>query len=278
MEDCSHLIIRGKQITLENLNKIADIIEPYIKNGTKVRDIMNACKIGNGTIKKVIEMRNLKSRDRKTPLEIINQAISIYKKTEDIEYTSLKTGLNRDVIYRYLKKLNIQTKIKHIPKSFLNAKKEKKLHNNRYVVEVECQCCKKYYWSEKSHITKSKRMNKPHICDECNRNSDVISGRPITKKNTSGYIGVYVYRKNDNIYGYKSVIVYKKCILMKNLYKDETLNDKTLIQSAIDRDIFIIEHNLPHRRNFTDKELFVNMEYLAYDNINTLKEKLESKF
>lgn len=32
-------------------------------------------------------------------------------------------------------------------------------------------------------------------------------------------------------------------------------NNEGLLQGAIDRDLYIIEHNLPHTRNFTDEEL-----------------------
>jgi hypothetical protein len=44
-----------------------------------------------------------------------------------------------------------------------------------------------------------------------------------------------------------------------------------LLQGAIDRDLYIIEHNFPHTRNFTDEELLIAIEKRAKGELNVLK-------
>jgi hypothetical protein len=108
----------------------------------------------------------------------------------------------------------------------------------------------------------------------CNRDKSNIACRSKKRAdNTSGFTGVALV--NGKNIGVKVEIKHHGLRVFTHFYKDEFIYEKTIIQGAIDREIFIIEHKLPHRRNFTDLELFANMEYLAYDNINTLKEKLQ---
>ena len=112
-------------------------------------------------------------------------------------------------------------------------------------------------------------------CIDCYLNTDKINNEVANSKkritNTTGFIGVCIKQLKGKVLGYYCCIRFKNHNVMGHLYKDETLNNKTLIQAVLDRDIFIIEHKLPHRRNFTDLELFANMEYLAYEQIEYIK-------
>lgn len=122
---------------------------------------------------------------------------------------------------------------------------------------------------------------KKYQCKECSESFDIRVGRTsIHKKkssNTTGYIGVCVRHHRGKIYGYVSQLNHKKETIFKNRYKDTDLHNKTLIQAAVDRDIFIIEKGLLHTRNFTDSELIGNMEYLSHIEISNIKNILELK-
>ena len=105
-----------------------------------------------------------------------------------------------------------------------------------------------------------------------------MCSRRKSKANTSGYIGVHLINKSwkkDEPWGVLALLVHNKMNIFRNKYKDETQNKKTIIQAAVDRDIFIIEKQLPHTRNFTDIELVGEMEYLAHHQLNIIKRRLD---
>lgn len=159
-----------------------------------------------------------------------------------------------------------------------NIKEYIRENNETYFIK-ECTICKKDKKILSSAITLQNKNN--WCCINCYLKTDKINKELANKKkletNKSGYIGVFARTLHGKTLGYKSVIRYENKTLFDNMYKDETLNKKTLIQAAIDRDIFIIEKQLPHRRNFNDLELFANMEYLAYEQIDHIKNILDTR-
>lgn len=90
------------------------------------------------------------------------------------------------------------------------------------------------------------------------KRSDYSAGMKKSKRNTTGYIGVA--RINECITGkgiilppYIYAALTHKGIKHKiGKYED---HESSYLQAAIDRELYIIERNLPHRRNFTDEEL-----------------------
>lgn len=218
-------------------------------------------------------------KEIKTDEELINR----YYNGEKLESMFPNNGFNK--LYRTLKKYNLP---KRIPcNAFYNTsgilkyhkeKREKNIlkygikeiikTNSLEKYKVKCPQCNNY------HFVQFNRVKTMSICINCcNKDKSKIASKSKKRKtNTSGFIGVSLI--NGVHVGVKVRIVHNKLTVFHHFYKDEYIYEKTILQGAIDREIFIIEHKLPHRRNFTDLELFGNMEYLAYDNINTLKEKL----
>ena len=185
-------------------------------------------------------------------------------------------------LYRVLKKYNLPKRIpcnaSRNPTQIIKLAKEKRKNNiEKYgVVEiikkngidkykVKCSKCGNF------HFTGFNYLKKQNMCLDCvNKNKSEISSKSKKRKsNTSGFIGISLI--NGKNIGVRARIVCDKITVLNNFYKDDFLHDKTILQAAIDRDIFIIERNLPHTRNFTDLELFANMEYLAYEQIEHIK-------
>lgn len=90
------------------------------------------------------------------------------------------------------------------------------------------------------------------------KRSEYSAGMKKSKRNTTGYIGVgrveeCITSKGKilppHIY---AELTYKKILHKIGKYED---HESSYIQAAIDRELYIIERNLPHRRNFTDEEL-----------------------
>ena len=100
-----------------------------------------------------------------------------------------------------------------------------------------------------------------HQCDSCNLKAlqPTIAKVGKTTATTSGYKGVFLYRNGttQNIVGYETVISSKgKKILRHRIpFSKIDTRETALIKCAIIRDKFIIAHNLPQYRNFTDKQL-----------------------
>ena len=171
---------------------------------------------------------------------------------------------------------NIINKFKILKKvSFVSSSNRKE-----YKYILNCTCCGNENEVVISQLNRLLKAKKDYMCDKCSLSFDTrterASKQALRKDNTTGFIGVCINQYKDKIYGYVSTLMSKGECIYKNKYRDEFLHEKTLIQAAVDRDLFIIEHNLPHTRNFKNLELLANMEYLAYDDIETLKNKLET--
>lgn len=99
-----------------------------------------------------------------------------------------------------------------------------------------------------------------------------------TIANTSGYIGVG--RISEIILGTGAVrasfvqarLNHNKIRHAIGKYED---SEKGLLQGALDRDLYIIEHDLPHRRNFTNEQLIENLYISEYDKKNEVIQKLK---
>lgn len=157
-------------------------------------------------------------------------------------------------------------------------------HKNRkeYYHRVKCECGKEYNISSSTAVRLFK-IEKKYQCKECSESFNIrcprASKQKKRKNNTTGYIGVRVRKdhRDNSIWGYEGIIVYGGHTVFRNRYKDDTLNEKTLIQAVVDRDCFIIDNSLPHTRNLNDKELIAYMKYLGYVEVDTIKNKLEKR-
>jgi len=151
-----------------------------------------------------------------------------------------------------------------------------KIRKKRYDTKIlHCISCNQ----EHSIIMNGKK--KTDLCEKCYMKSILkctdMAKRAKTKANTSGYIGVYAVKKTwnkDEYWGVLSLIDHNKITIMRNKYKDSEMHEKTFIQAAVDRDIFILQNNLPHERNFTDNELEAKMFFLGYEELSKIKEKI----
>lgn len=90
------------------------------------------------------------------------------------------------------------------------------------------------------------------------KRSEYSAGMKKSKRNTTGYIGVG--RVEECITSKGKILpphIYAKLTYKKILHKIGKYEDheSSYLQAAIDRELYIIERNLPHRRNFTDEEL-----------------------
>ena len=90
------------------------------------------------------------------------------------------------------------------------------------------------------------------------KRSDYSAGMKKSKRNKSGYVGVgrteeHINSKGGIMPSYIYAALTHKAIKHKiGKYED---HESSYLQAAIDRELYIIERNLPHRRNFTDEEL-----------------------
>jgi len=148
-----------------------------------------------------------------------------------------------------------------------------------YIYHINCTECYKENEVVISHLKRLETRDDDYICTSCEQSFKNKTKRMSSLKkrstNTTGYIGVHVKQSLGKIYGYEATLVYKGKNLMRNKYKDPDLNKKTLIQAAVDRDLFIIDRGIPHTRNFSNKELIGKMEYLAHEQLKELKEKVK---
>ena len=153
----------------------------------------------------------------------------------------------------------------------------------RFYFKVECCDCNKPliigYERRRELLGKDIKFR----CYKCfgkNQLAPMAPKRPLNqKRNTSGYIGVFIKNTRNKVYGYVSRIDLKKKIIFYKSYKDETLSDKTLMEAIVDREKFIITNGLPHTRNLSDDDLFSNMEMLGqYGDISLIKLNLKEYY
>lgn len=159
-------------------------------------------------------------------------------------------------------------------------KDRKKKHEHNYSIDKKCADCGSTNKVKPHDVPK----DRDYLCIECFQKSTEklksMASRGISKANTSGFIGVYVIKKAwkpSEVWGVWSLLSSNRCLIFRNTYKDPELYEKTFIQAAVDRDIFIIENNLAHTRNFTDNQLLGNMEHLAHIQLDIISKILKDK-
>ena len=219
--------------TYYNIELIAGIIDDR-KNGLSTEEIENKYSVPSQTIYKILADNGLK--------------------TKRIDTSNMKSFLNVD-------------DVKTIRRD--NGKTER-------MYSVKCSCGF-HKWIESYVAVRLYKNRRNYVCDKCSQSMDVKSTRManqrIRKNNKTGYVGVFVDKKaNGDPYGYITVINSKGKHLLKTRYKDDTLHETTMLQAVMDRDIFIREHNLPHRKNLTDNQLLAIMRRLAYKDIDKIAE------
>lgn len=102
------------------------------------------------------------------------------------------------------------------------------------------------------------------------KRSEYSAGMKKSKRNTTGYIGVG--RVEECITSKGKILpphIYAKLTHKGNLHKIGKYEDheSSYLQAAIDRELYIIERSLPHRRNFTDDELLEKINKNELDKI-----------
>lgn len=110
------------------------------------------------------------------------------------------------------------------------------------------------------------------------KRSDYSAGMKKSKRNTTGYIGVA--RVNECITSKGKILpphIYAQLTHKGILHKIGKYEDQesSYIQAAIDRELYIIERNLPHRRNFTNEELFQKLSKNELEKIEKYLNKLK---
>ena len=135
------------------------------------------------------------------------------------------------------------------------------------------------------HYSKYKEFG--DVCRKCYDNieaSSFASKKLLSKKNTTGYVGIqfYISSSSREYIGYTSSITFKHKRLVRKYFPDDTLSDKTLMEAVVYRELYIIKNKLPHTRNLNDEELFSNLQmlgqYLEYEEIkNILNEQIMLK-
>lgn len=253
------------------------------------------------TNKQICKKYKIKSvRDLKALLKTKNIKPKILNFDKDQIITDYKNGLSLDEIAKnhFIDRDSVQrTKKRHSIENYsINrvndpdtmkkySAKDYKCYNHKnkdYRYLVECPSCHNDYWIQTFNHIKAVDNNKRRICRKCSKNSDycsdTFSKMKIKQNNTSGFIGVGIQTdsKTKEPIGFYASISYKKSKILRNFYKDRDLLQKTKVQAAVDRDLFIIEKELPHTRNFTDIELIGNMEYLAHKQLENIKQRLSS--
>lgn len=200
----------------------------------------------------------------------------------------IKYDISTTTLNKILRDNNIRRDVTCLSsvKNHLGVKKTRKTRSSSNRVEFEylvgCSCGKENWIPHHVAIRLYKRKDK-YLCDKCSKSFDIRCPRASMQKkrkdNTTGYIGVTVKKdhRDNSIWGYQAVINSKGNKVFDNRYKDYDLYEKTLIQAVVDRDVFIINHSLPHRRNLADKELLSEMQFLAHEEVNNIKTLLENK-
>lgn len=141
---------------------------------------------------------------------------------------------------------------------------------------VKCDLCggEKYVTT---NVVVSAERNKKYICSSCETErflrNNKVAGYEKKRNNTSGYIGVFIYKdwRDGKEIGYRAVITEDNKTIMKNTYKDKFISEDTLLQAVCDRDLFIIRHRLPHKRNLDDKELEILLNRLSNKQLRNIK-------
>lgn len=226
--------------------------------------------------------------DRFYNIERLNQIINDRKDGMKYEDLLEKYDTNPSTLNKIFKANNLQrhmvaiTEVKKFLKIEDNKMTKRPDGESLSVFLVACSCGEKSWipYFVASRLFKAKRK---YLCDKCSTSFSVrierASGQRKRKDNTTGYIGIHVRKesRNNDIWGYQATIMSKKKAVMRNRYKDPDLNEKTLLQAVVDRDMYIVQHNLTHRRNLSDKELIGNMLMLGYEQVEDVKQRLENK-
>lgn len=220
------------------------------------------------------------------PEETINNIIEDYieGKLGTIEIT--KKYNVREGIFGYIKRnfglenrRNVNETINIVKKRFDIS--DILIVDNKVKAKINCSDCKKEHIIKVDKLKRISGFDNKYLCLKCIKKSGVVSvisaQVKIKKSNTTGYIGTSIKKRGDKAVGYTSALSFKKRRIFYNTYPDHDLHESTLIQAAVDRDLFIIEKELPHTRNFTDKELYGEMLKLGYKQAEDIKKLLENK-
>lgn len=147
---------------------------------------------------------------------------------------------------------------------------------NNLVNAHNCGCLNSKHQKKvmKQAVDKQKRLREKGLFDD----STINATMKLKKSNKSGFIGVHTVKERVSKKGeiFKSFCEAK--ISFRNIhttigkYED---SKNGLLQGAIDRDIYIIEHKLPHTRNFTDEELLLELEKRTQGEFEKIKKMIE---
>ncbi|KAB7891359.1 hypothetical protein [Poseidonibacter ostreae] len=157
------------------------------------------------------------------------------------------------------------------------------LFSSKELVNVlNCGCLNKKH--NKKVMQKAVRVQK-ELRDKGLYSTSVVNAKMKKRStNKSGFIGVYITKELILSNGTIQKSFCKAKIAFKNIRTEIGKYEPTergLLQGAIDRDIYIIEHNLPHTRNFTDKELIDNIRLSesskSNEILNLVRKRLEEK-
>ena len=129
----------------------------------------------------------------------------------------------------------------------------------------------------KKAVDSQRKLREKGLFDD----SIINASMKIKKSNNSGFIGVYIIKESVTKKGAinksfcEAKISFRKIHTVIGRYED---SKEGLLQGAIDRDIYIIEHKLPHTRNFTDDELLVKIKKRTDGELEGLQELLKIKY
>lgn len=210
-------------------------------------------------------------------LEVIKQ----YRNGRTLEEIARDNNVSKWYINRIRKKYNEQNRYNNHSELLKHFDAKTIIKGSKTIYYVDCSDCLNSVCVTIERLSKAKERNKKqYTCSKCSMKENVVSEKmcKCEKKlnNTTGFIGVSVFSSKGEVSGYRAVLQHHKQVLLRNSYKDKQLHSKTLIQAAVDRDLFIIERSLPHTRNFSDTELLGKMEYLAHSQLLDFKDRVSS--
>lgn len=146
-------------------------------------------------------------------------------------------------------------------------------NSKKLVNSLNCGCI---------NIEQNKKAIKQAVINSYKNTDKGISTamRKLKANNKSGYIGVHFVNESMSKSGlrepfYQAKLKYEKLIHKIGKYEP---TQKGLLEGAIDRDLYIIEKNLPHTRNFSDEELLENIYMFEENRKGFIIEKAKKDF
>lgn len=128
--------------------------------------------------------------------------------------------------------------------------------NHREFISV-CSACKQDKIVGYGVVSRSIKKKISWVCLACSRETKSVSKRTVKKKksirNTSGYIGVSLNKAHQLFH---VSIMREKTNIGLGSFENSKLG---LLKAALERELFIIAHKLPHTRNFTNNFVIKNL-------------------